>query len=161
MQRTVSMPQKQEEEEDERRGTFRPPFDPNANKYSKNRTDAENFTFSKRDSMVARMRQLKSAENPFQGVSRENLINKLEQQQDTIVEVKSMAISVNDSQNQENYMPTEPDIYSVKSPRLIKHRSKGAQSTLRYSDQSLDLTYNSQQQRYIKKKKNMHVSGRS
>ena len=68
--RTQSEAKKDQGEDDDiiedRRGTFRPPFDPNGAKYTKQRGDAENFTFNNRDS--DRRRQLKSAENPFKGL---------------------------------------------------------------------------------------------
>ena len=50
--------------ERDRRDTFRPPFDPNSNKYDKDRNNEENFTFSKKEVH----RNLKSAENPFKGI---------------------------------------------------------------------------------------------
>ena len=76
-------------EDQERRGTFRPPFDPQKNKYEKDRTDAENFTFSKKD--VQFERNLKSAENPFKGIGvylrQESL--KPANRAETIMEVRS------------------------------------------------------------------------
>ena len=64
------MPDERDDDDElgERRGTFRPPFDPQGNRFSKERADAENFTFSKRERDSIKMRTLKSAENPFKGV---------------------------------------------------------------------------------------------
>ena len=53
-------------EEDKRRSTFKPPFNPDG-KFTKDRHDEENFTFSKREGedREGMKNYMKSAENPF------------------------------------------------------------------------------------------------
>ena len=60
MERSTSV-----EETDKRRSTFKPPFNPDA-KYSKDRHNEDNFTFSKREETDSNKKNyMKSAENPF------------------------------------------------------------------------------------------------
>ena len=71
LQRTVSESAKEAVEDAglERRETFRPPFDPKKSKYDKDRSDAENFTFSRKETFSAKRQHLRSQENPFKGLS--------------------------------------------------------------------------------------------
>ena len=69
LQRTVSESAKEAEDIGlERRETFRPPFDPRRSKFEKNRTDAENFTFSRKETF-SQPKNLRSQENPFRGLT--------------------------------------------------------------------------------------------
>lgn len=79
----------EEEEKGDRRGTFRPPFNPDGARFSKARGEAEKFSFNRRN--TGALRTLKSAENPFKGISKEHLnASGPGARAETIYEVKTM-----------------------------------------------------------------------